>query len=102
MDAKEWLAVNALPGMGATRIAQLVARKPQWPQGWLAALPSNAANALRLWLAQPERSPLQQAVDETLAWLQKAPRRCIATIPHGPPCLINCLTRRWCCGPKGI
>ncbi|WP_311063411.1 DNA-processing protein DprA [Halomonas sp. DWK9] len=90
MDAKEWLAVNALPGMGATRIAQLVARKPQWPQGWLAALPSNAANALRLWLAQPERSPLQQAVDETLAWLQKAPRRHLLHRDHPAwPALLN-------------
>lgn len=90
MDAKEWLAVNALPGMGATRIAQLVARKPQWPQGWLAALPSNAANALRLWLAQPERSPLQQAVDGTLAWLHKAPRRHLLHRDHPAwPALLN-------------
>ena len=75
MDAKEWLAVHALPGMGATRIAQLVARQPSWPQGWLAALPSSAANALRLWLAHPTRSPLQHAVDDTLTWLQGAPDR---------------------------
>ncbi|MEC8936552.1 MAG: DNA-processing protein DprA [Pseudomonadota bacterium] len=75
MDAKEWLAVSALPGMGAARIAQMVARKPQWPQGWLATLPSNAANALRLWLAQPERSPLQQTVNDTLSWLQEGPNR---------------------------
>lgn len=33
MDAQEWLVVNALPGMGALRIAQLVARQPQWPEG---------------------------------------------------------------------
>lgn len=90
MDAKEWLAVNALPGMGAARIAQMVARKPQWPQGWLATLPSNAANALRLWLSQPERSPLQQAVDETLAWLQKAPRRHLLHRDHPAwPALLN-------------
>ncbi|HBM27377.1 MAG TPA: DNA-protecting protein DprA [Halomonas sp.] len=75
MDAKEWLAVHALPGMGATRIAQLVARQPSWPQGWLAALPSSAAHALRLWLAHPTRSPLQHAVDDTLTWLQGAPDR---------------------------
>ena len=48
MDAQEWLVVNALPGMGALRIAQLVARQPQWPEGWLAALPSRAASELRL------------------------------------------------------
>jgi len=90
MDAKEWLAVNALPGMGAARIAQMVARKPQWPQGWLATLPSNAANALRLWLAQPERSPLQQTVNDTLSWLQEGPNRHLLHRDHPAwPDLLN-------------
>ncbi|CAH1042041.1 DNA-processing protein DprA [Halomonas sp. TD01] len=75
MDAKEWLVVNELPGMGALRTAALAAKQPQWPHGWLAGLPSNAASALRLWLAQPERSPLQQAIDHTFAWLEAAPNR---------------------------
>ncbi|MFC7369156.1 MULTISPECIES: DNA-processing protein DprA [Vreelandella] len=68
MNAKEWLVVNALPGMGALRTARLVARQPQWPDGWLAALPSQAASALRLWLTHPERSPLQEVVDDAEAW----------------------------------
>ncbi|MGM0832640.1 MAG: DNA-processing protein DprA [Pseudomonadota bacterium] len=75
MDAKEWLVVNELPGMGALRTAALVAKQPQWPHGWLAGLPSNAATALRLWLTQPDRSPLQQAVDHSFAWLNAAPNR---------------------------
>ena len=29
MDDQAWLVVNALPGMGALRIAQLLARQPQ-------------------------------------------------------------------------
>lgn len=68
MNAKEWLVVNALPGMGALRTARLVAQQPQWPAGWLAALPSQAASALRLWLTHPERSPLQEVVDDAEAW----------------------------------
>ncbi|HBN60991.1 MAG TPA: DNA-protecting protein DprA, partial [Halomonas sp.] len=76
--------------MGAARIAQMVARKPQWPQGWLATLPSNAANALRLWLAQPERSPLQQTVNDTLSWLQEGPNRHLLHRDHPAwPDLLN-------------
>ncbi|MBP5981500.1 MAG: DNA-processing protein DprA [Halomonas sp.] len=82
MDASEWLVVNALPGMGALRISQLVARKPRWPEGWLAALPSNAASALRLWLEHPERSQLQQCVDDALAWQQGGPNRHILHRHH--------------------
>lgn len=90
MDAKEWLVVNALPGMGALRIAQLIARQPQWPEGWLAALPSRAANELRLWLEHPTRSPLQAAVNETLAWQQQAPGRHVLHRDHPAwPALLN-------------
>ncbi|RBI68625.1 DNA-protecting protein DprA [Vreelandella sulfidaeris] len=90
MDAHEWLVVNALPGMGALRIAQLLARQPQWPAGWLAALPSRAASELRLWLEQPARSPLQNVIDETLAWQQSAPSRHILHRDHPAwPALLN-------------
>lgn len=82
MDAQEWLVVNALPGMGALRIAQLVARQPQWPEGWLAALPSRAANALRLWLEHPTRSPLQDVVNETQVWQQGGPARHVLHRDH--------------------
>ncbi|TVP48141.1 MAG: DNA-protecting protein DprA [Halomonas sp.] len=90
MDAKEWLVINALPGMGALRIAQLLARQPQWPEGWLAALPSRAASALRLWLEHPTRSPLQAVIDETLAWQQSGPRRHVLHRDHPAwPALLN-------------
>lgn len=82
MDAQEWLVVNALPGMGALRIAQLVARQPQWPEGWLAALPSRAASELRLWLEHPTRSPLQGVVNETLAWQQGGSARHVLHRDH--------------------
>lgn len=82
MDTQAWLAINALPGMGALRIAQLVARQPEWPQGWLAALPGRAAGELRLWLEHPERSPLQRIIDETLAWQQQRPNRHVLHRDH--------------------
>lgn len=90
MNAKEWLVVNALPGMGALKIAQLLARQPQWPEGWLAALPSRAASALRLWLERPTRSPLQAVVDATLAWQQSGPGRHVLHRDHPAwPMLLN-------------
>ncbi|MBR9904268.1 MAG: DNA-protecting protein DprA [Gammaproteobacteria bacterium] len=90
MDAQAWLVVNALPGMGALRIAQLVARQPQWPAGWLAALPSRAASELRLWLEHPARSPLQRVIDETLAWQQGGPSRHVLHRDHPAwPGLLN-------------
>lgn len=90
MDAQTWLVINALPGMGALRIAQLLARQPQWPEGWLAALPSRAASELRLWLEHPARSPLQSVIDETLAWQQSGPSRHILHRDHPAwPALLN-------------
>jgi len=90
MNAKEWLVVNALPGMGALKIAQLLARQPQWPEGWLAALPSRSASALRLWLEHPTRSPLQAVVDATLAWQQSGPGRHVLHRDHPAwPTLLN-------------
>ncbi|MDQ7728057.1 DNA-processing protein DprA [Halomonas sp. SpR8] len=82
MDAQEWLVVNALPGMGALRIAKLAAHEPQWPEGWLAALPSRAASELRLWLEHPTRSPLQNVVNETLEWQQGGPGRHVLHRDH--------------------
>lgn len=75
MDAREWLVVNALPNVGPHRVSMLVAQGVSWPHGWLAALPSRAAAALRLWLEYPSRSPLQTVVDETQAWLQMRANR---------------------------
>ncbi|MYL23282.1 DNA-protecting protein DprA [Halomonas alkaliantarctica] len=68
MHAKEWLVLSALPGLGAQRIAKLAEQRPEWPHGWLALLPPQAASELRLWLDHPTRSPLQKAVEDNLAW----------------------------------
>lgn len=90
MDAKEWLVVHALPGIGAHRVATLVAHDPQWPQGWLAALPVKAASALRLWLEHPARSPLQAVVDTTQAWLTGGANRHLLHRDHPAwPTLLN-------------
>ncbi|WP_111413437.1 DNA-processing protein DprA [Billgrantia lactosivorans] len=64
-----------LPGMGAARLAELQAADPDWPAGWLARLPHQAATALRLWLDHPARSPLAREVEADLAWLAAAPGR---------------------------
>lgn len=72
---RDWLALMRLPGMGAARLAELRATAPDWPAGWLARLPHQAATALRLWLDHPARSPLVKAVEADLAWLVAAPGR---------------------------
>ncbi|WP_447926844.1 DNA-processing protein DprA [Vreelandella sp. EE27] len=89
MDTNAWLAVEALPGMGAHRIKALTQRQPSWPQGWLAALPGPAASALRLWLDHPSKSPLQARVNATLDWLAGGPRRHVLHPghPHWPALL---------------
>ncbi|WP_110630581.1 DNA-processing protein DprA [Salinicola salarius] len=70
---RDWLALDALPGLGPARLAPLLRRWREgddlhWPQGWLAALPVNLAQPLRLWLDHPARSPLTPAVDAALEW----------------------------------
>ncbi|MEC8916935.1 MAG: DNA-processing protein DprA [Pseudomonadota bacterium] len=70
---RDWLALDALPGLGPARLAPLLRRWREgddlhWPQGWLAALPANLAQPLRLWLDHPARSPLTPAVDAALEW----------------------------------
>ncbi|QPL46787.1 DNA-protecting protein DprA [Halomonas sp. A40-4] len=90
MDTREWLVVNALPGVGAQRIAELVAQQPQWPQGWLAGLPSKAASALRLWCEHPTKSPLQREVETSLTWQSSAPGRTLLHRDHPAwPRLLN-------------
>ncbi|MDY7117744.1 DNA-processing protein DprA [Halomonas sp. SSL-5] len=70
LGAREWLALASLPGLGAGALAELAARSPEWPGGWLAVLPREAATALRLWLDHPARSPLSASVDAALAWVE--------------------------------
>ncbi|MCO7246446.1 DNA-processing protein DprA [Halomonas sp. Mc5H-6] len=90
MDTREWLVVNALPGVGPQRIAELVAQQPQWPQGWLAGLPSKAASALRLWCEHPTKSPLQREVEASLTWQSSAPGRTLLHRDHPAwPRLLN-------------
>lgn len=83
MQAREWLALARLPGMGAARLAELVAARPDWPDGWLAVLPREAAMALRLWLDHPARSPLSAALSADEAWLAAEPARHLIH-PHHP------------------
>lgn len=75
LGQQEWLALARLPGMGAARLAELMAAMPAWPDGWLARLPLSAATALRLWLDHPARSPLTQVVEADLAWLAASDER---------------------------
>jgi DNA processing protein len=82
MDAKEWLVLSALPGLGAQRIAKLAEQSPEWPHGWLAVLPPQAASELRLWLDHPARSPLQNVVEDNLVWEAAAPHRALLYPGH--------------------
>lgn len=82
MNAKEWLAIFALPGLGPQRLAGVMAQAPTWPDGWLALLPRNAAAALRLWLEHPAKSPLTPAIEESLAWEEAAPERTLLHPDH--------------------
>lgn len=77
LSLRDWLALDALPGLGPARLAPLLRRWHEgasegdglvWPQGWLAALPANLAQPLRLWLEHPARSPLNRPVEEALDW----------------------------------
>lgn len=74
-QAREWLALFHLPGLGSRRLSALAEQSPAWPQGWLAALPGEAASALRLWLDHPSRSPIAARVETDLAWLNDGPER---------------------------
>ncbi|MFG6668521.1 DNA-processing protein DprA [Halomonas sp. HNIBRBA4712] len=75
MDTNAWLALAALPGMGAHRLKTLTDHAPDWPWGFLAALPAPAASALRLWLDHPDKSPLQASIDAARQWLEAGPDR---------------------------
>lgn len=73
LDIRDWLALQALPGLGPGKLAPLLRRwresnEPSWPQGWLAAMPANLAQPLRLWLDHPARSPLTAKIEAAIAW----------------------------------
>ncbi|GHE21895.1 DNA-processing protein DprA [Halomonas urumqiensis] len=99
MQAREWLLLSSLPGMGAGRLAELAEHQPVWPEGWLAVLPGRAASAMRLWLEHPKRSPLDEMLARHEAWLDAEPTRqllyaghsawpaLLAQIPDPPPVL---------------
>ncbi len=74
-SATDWLALSLLPGMGAARLAELAASDPPWPDGWLAALPRPAAQALRLYLEHPAQSPLAARLATEREWLAASPER---------------------------
>ncbi|EPC01942.1 hypothetical protein L861_20030 [Litchfieldella anticariensis FP35 = DSM 16096] len=73
MTAKEWLILSRLPGVGSRRLAELLAQRPVWPEGWLNLLPDQARQHLRLWLDHPQRSPLQAECDVLDVWLAENP-----------------------------
>lgn len=90
MTAKEWLVLAALPGLGPRRLSLLMASEPDWPRGWLAALPEPASSHLRLWLEYPSRSPLQTHLDRTLAWQSEGGNRHLLTPAHSAwPALLD-------------
>jgi len=72
---QEWLVLTKLPGVGSARLAEIAAAAPDWPAGWLARLPHQAATMLRHWLDHPGRSPLTEALEADRAWLTAAPGR---------------------------
>ena len=82
MQAREWLVLFRLPGVGSRQLAAIAERSPAWPQGWLAALPGEAATALRLWLDHPARSPLATLLEADLAWLAADPARHLLHAGH--------------------
>ncbi|MDR5865241.1 DNA-processing protein DprA [Halomonas koreensis] len=98
-SARDWRLLARLPGVGPAGLAELAARAPAWPAGWLAALPPAAAAALRLWLEHPARSPLSAALEADEAWSDAGPDRhllhpghpdwpaLLACIPDPPPAL---------------
>ncbi|GGX94273.1 DNA protecting protein DprA [Litchfieldella qijiaojingensis] len=82
MTAKDWLIVSRLPGVGARRLAELLTRCPDWPEGWLALLPDPARQALRLWLDHPKRSPLLAECKALDAWLAESPAHTLLHPDH--------------------
>ncbi|MBH8579127.1 DNA-processing protein DprA [Halomonas pacifica] len=72
MTAREWWLLTRLPGLGALQLARLRAQSPAWPEGWLALLPGQARQALRLWLEHPARSSLQAELEALEEWVGAA------------------------------
>lgn len=90
METRDWLVIDALPGVGALSVARLSSEAPAWPDGWLARLPGQASAALRLWLSAPERSPLQAQVEAALNWEASADNRHLLHPDHSAwPSLLN-------------
>lgn len=75
MQAREWLALARLPGVGSRQLSLMAEHCPDWPHSWLAVLPGEAASALRLWLDHPAKSPLAARLDADMAWLAAEPAR---------------------------
>lgn len=78
----QWLVLSALPKVGPVRLAALRNLTPEWPQGWLASLPVPSANALRLWLDHPQRSPLHDYAQRMLEWQQAKSHRYLLHPDH--------------------
>lgn len=82
LGAREWLLLSQLPGLGVVTLAALADATPDWPDGWLARLPREAAQALRLALDHPSHSPLAAAVESQLAWCDPDRHRQLLYLGH--------------------
>lgn len=78
----EWLALSMLPRVGARRLQALRQAAPDWPEGWLARLPSEAAQLMRHYLQMPGQGPLHARVNAAMAWLDQGPQHHLLTPDH--------------------
>ncbi|MFC0269799.1 DNA-processing protein DprA [Kushneria aurantia] len=68
LDARCWLALALLPGLGPRRFRELRRQAPDWPDGWLVRLEDKPRRALLGWLQSPTSSALNDAVEAALEW----------------------------------
>ncbi|WP_445619547.1 DNA-processing protein DprA [Kushneria sp. Sum13] len=79
---RHWLALSMLPRVGAKRLMALRQAAPGWPEGWLARLPSEAAQMMRHYLQMPGQGSLHAQVEAAMAWLEQSPQHHLLTPEH--------------------
>ncbi|WP_027966031.1 DNA-processing protein DprA [Halomonas halocynthiae] len=75
LGAREWLLLSQLPRLGVVTLAGFAEARLDWPGGWLARLPHEAAQTLRLALDHPSHSTLASLVEAQLAWCRPEAHR---------------------------